>query len=443
MFIYKVRKLIARCQLLSPDAKYLVALSGGADSVCLLLVLKELGYHLEAVHCNFHLRGEESNRDERFCESLCQRLSVPFHRIHFDTQTFADLHHVSIEMAARELRYRYFEQLCDDIQAAGICVAHHRDDSVETLLINLIRGTGIHGLTGISPKNGRIIRPLLEVSREEIEDYLHAINQDYVTDSTNLQDDVVRNKIRLNVIPMLREINPSVSENIALTAKRIAEAEKLFDWVLKKKAEECVLEKNSHSMVIDFSLAVQNEYILFHLLSPYHFTPSQIAQIAENDGEQSGKEWSSDSHLALLDRKRLLVCSLEEKRKPMRISEEGRYVFSDHCSFTFKVVSNDEDFKISRTKDEVCLDADLVEFPLTIRYVENGDRFVPFGMKGSKLVSDFLTDRKVSLYDKRKQLVITDAHQQIVWLVNQRPDNRFCVTKQTKRVLCCHMISSE
>lgn len=136
------------------------------------------------------------------------------------------------------------------------------------------------------------------------------------------------------------------------------------------------------------------------------------------------------------------MCSLEEKRKPMRIPEEGRYVFSDNYSFTFKIVSNDENFKISRTKDEACLDADLVEFPLTIRYVENGDRFVPFGMKGSKLVSDFLTDRKVSLYDKRKQLVITDAHQQIVWLVNHRPDNRFCVTKQTKRVLCCHMISS-
>ena len=427
--------MIERHQLLSVDSKYLVALSGGADSVCLLLVLKELGYQLEAVHCNFHLRGDESDRDEMFCEVLCKRLGIPFHRIHFDTQMYAELHHVSIEMAARELRYKYFEQLCDDIHAAGICVAHHRDDSVETVLINLIRGTGIHGLTGISPKNGRIIRPLLDVSREEIEDYFRQLKQDFVTDSTNLHDDVVRNKIRLNVIPLLQEINPSVSENIALTANRLSEAERLFNWALEKKSAECVIEKDEQSLVINFSLATDNEYILFHLLSPYHFTPLQIEQIAANDGKQSGKEWTSSSHVALLDRNRLIVCRLEETRSPMRIPEDGKYVFTDRCVLSFQHVMRDSDFQICRQRNVACLDADLVEFPLTIRYIENGDRFTPFGMKGSKLVSDFLTDCKVSLYDKRQQLVVTDAKQQIVWLVNHRPDHRFCVTEQTKRVL--------
>ena len=427
--------MIERHQLLSVDSKYLVALSGGADSVCLLLVLKELGYQLEAVHCNFHLRGDESDRDEMFCEVLCKRLDIPFHRIHFDTQMYAELHHVSIEMAARELRYKYFEQLCDDIHATGICVAHHRDDSVETVLINLIRGTGIHGLTGISPKNGRIIRPLLDVSREEIEDYLRQLKQDFVTDSTNLHDDVVRNKIRLNVIPMLQEINPSVSENIALTTNRLSEAERLFNWALEKRATECVIEKDEQSLVINFSLATDNEYILFHLLSPYHFTPLQIEQIAANDGKQSGKEWKSSSHVALLDRNRLIVCRLVETRSPMRIPEDGKYVFTDRCVLSFQHVMRDSDFQISRQRNVACLDADLVEFPLTIRYIENGDRFTPFGMKGSKLVSDFLTDCKVSLYDKRQQLVVTDAKQQIVWLVNHRPDHRFCVTEQTKRVL--------
>ena len=427
--------MIERHQLLSVDSKYLVALSGGADSVCLLMVLKELGYQLEAVHCNFHLRGDESDRDEMFCEVLCKRLDIPFHRIHFDTQMYAELHHVSIEMAARELRYKYFEQLCDDIHATGICVAHHRDDSVETVLINLIRGTGIHGLTGISPKNGRIIRPLLDVSREEIEDYLRQLKQDFVTDSTNLHDDVVRNKIRLNVIPLLQEINPSVSENIALTTNRLSEAVRLFNWALEKKSAECVIEKDEQSLVINFSLATDNEYILFHLLSPYHFTPLQIEQIAANDGKQSGKEWKSSSHVALLDRNRLIVCRLVETRSPMRIPEDGKYVFTDRCVLSFQHVMRDSDFQISRQRNVACLDADLVEFPLTIRYIENGDRFTPFGMKGSKLVSDFLTDCKVSLYDKRQQLVVTDAKQQIVWLVNHRPDHRFCVTEQTKRVL--------
>ena len=440
MFIYKVRKFIARHQLLVHDGKYLVALSGGADSVCLLLVLKELGYQIEAVHCNFHLRGEESNRDERFCELLCEQQQIPFHRIHFDTQTYAKLHHVSIEMAARDLRYRYFQQLCDDIHATGICVAHHRDDGVETMLINLIRGTGIHGLTGISPKNGRIIRPLLDVSREEIEAYLQGIHQDYITDSTNLQDDVVRNKIRLNIIPLLRDINPAVSENMAITAKRIGEAEKLFDWALEKKTNDCIVEKDEHSLTIDFPLAIENEYILFHLLSPYGFTPPQIEEIAMNDGEQSGKEWRSTSHVALIDRKRLLVCEQEERRMPMRVPEDGKYVFTNQVSLSFQHELRDSDYQVSRSKDIVCLDADLITFPLTIRYVENGDRFIPFGMKGSKLVSDFLTDQKVSLYDKRRQLVITDAKQQIIWLVNQRPDNRFRVTEQTKNILKISMM---
>lgn len=435
--------MIARHLLLFHDEKYLVALSGGADSVCLLLVLKELGYQLEAVHCNFHLRGEESNRDERFCESLCEHHHIPFHRIHFDTQTYADLHHVSIEMAARELRYRYFEQLCDDIQAQGICVAHHRDDSVETMLINLIRGTGIHGLTGISPKNGRIIRPMLDVSRVEIEEYLHGINQDYVSDSTNFQDDVVRNKIRLHVIPLLREINPAVSENMARTALRMGEAEKLFDWALEEKAKECIIEKDEHSLVINFPMATANEYILFHLLSPYGFTPLQIEQIATNDGEQSGKEWSSASYMALLDRKRLLVTPLIEKRKPMRIPEVGTYVFTDQCKLSFEYVQKDSDFQVIRQKNVACLDADLVEFPLTVRYVENGDRFVPYGMNGSKLVSDYLTDCKVSLYDKRKQLVITDAKQQIIWLVNQRPHHHYCITQKTKRVLVINFVTCD
>ena len=195
----KVSDFIGKHQLLSHEGLHLVALSGGPDSVALLLVLRELGYKIEAAHCNFHLRGEESDRDEEFVKSLCNKLDIPFHIIHFDTREYATLHQVSVEMAARDLRYGYFRQLCQDIGAASVCVAHHRDDAVETLLMNLLRGSGIHGLTGIRPKNGAIVRPLLCVSREEIEQYLHSIGQDYVTDSTNLVNDVMRNKIRLEV----------------------------------------------------------------------------------------------------------------------------------------------------------------------------------------------------------------------------------------------------
>ena len=185
-----------------------------------------MGYCVEAVHCNFNLRGEESLRDEQFCEDLCQRENIPLHKVHFDTQAYADLHKVSIEMAARELRYRYFFQLKEALGADGVCVGHHKEDSVETILINLVRGTGLSGFDGYSPlANHDVIRPLLCVTRQEIEDYLRQQAVSFVTDSTNLIDDVVRNKIRLNVLPLLSEINPSVTDAILTTSNHLSEVE--------------------------------------------------------------------------------------------------------------------------------------------------------------------------------------------------------------------------
>ena len=203
----RVRDFVERHGLMHPDRRYLVALSGGADSVSLMLILSRLGYHVEAVHCNFNLRRGEAERDEQFCVSLCERKQIPLHRVHFETRQYAALHHISVEMAARDLRYGYFAQLMKDIHADGICVGHHRDDSVETLLMNLIRGTGLQGLRGIAPLNGDIIRPLLCISRSEIEEYLHALGEAFVTDSSNLVANVVRNKIRLEVLPTMQRLS--------------------------------------------------------------------------------------------------------------------------------------------------------------------------------------------------------------------------------------------
>ena len=225
----RVRNFIGNNRLLTKEGLLLVALSGGADSVTLLRVLLALGYRVEAVHCNFRLRGDESDRDEQFVKNLCQMHSVPLHLIHFDTAEYASLHQVSIEMAARELRYCYFDQLRQDIDAETVCVAHHRDDAVETFLMNLLRGAGIHGLTGIRPRNGHIVRPLLCVSRQEILQYLDSIGQDYATDSTNLQPDVLRNKLRLQLIPLLEQLSPGASDNIARSATYLSEAEKVYN----------------------------------------------------------------------------------------------------------------------------------------------------------------------------------------------------------------------
>lgn len=428
--INKVAEFIARHELLTKNGLHLVALSGGADSVALLLVLQRLGYRVEAAHCNFRLRGDESDRDEAFVRQLCEERGVPLHLIHFDTKTYAALHQVSIEMAARELRYGYFEQLRQDIGATDVCVAHHRDDAVETLLMNLLRGTGIHGLTGIRPRNGHIVRPLLGVSRQEIVEHLDSIGQPYVTDSTNLVNDVLRNKLRLDVLPLLRTLNPRASENIYRTACRMAEAEKVYNAAMelaKKRVTtaDCTLSINA------LKQEPSPEYVLFELLSPLGFSPDSIEQIAACLDAQTGRSFCSETHELLFDRGQIVVQERQSLPSSLVIPEAGVYVYGER-----KVrVEQTADITVSRAPAVATLDAALVRFPLTVRPVRECDRFQPFGMQGSRLVSDFLTDRKQNLFDRRRQLVITDASGAILWLVGQRTDHRFRVTDATATVL--------
>ncbi|BCS86505.1 tRNA(Ile)-lysidine synthase [Prevotella herbatica] len=444
-FALRVKRYVEINHLLSANGRYLVALSGGSDSVALLRVMIDLGYCVEAMHCNFHLRGEESDRDEKFCENLCNEQNVPFHRVHFDTKSYASLHKVSIEMAARELRYDYFEKLRKDLSADAILVAHHRDDSVETLLINLIRGTGLHGLQGISSRNGYIIRPLLDVSRNDIIDYLNSIQQNYVTDSSNNVDDVTRNKIRLNIIPLLNQINPSASADIAKTANRIRQAACIFDEAIKKCIDEVVVKKTSSCTYIDIDRLksmISSEYVLYSIIHDYSFTPSQIEQISENLDAPSGKIWTSKSHNLLIDRGMIIINSInvdDNQNKIMKIPETGNYYYNENLEFRFSVSEIDSDFKPSKISEVVTLDADKVNFPLVIRHIKNADRFVPFGMNGSKLLSDFLTDNKLTLFDKQKQLVIEDNEGNIVWVVGLRTDNRFKIIKGSSHCLKIEM----
>lgn len=444
--LQQVAGFITRNQLLAADNKYIVALSGGADSVALLLIMKALGYDVEAAHCNFHLRGKESERDENFCVSLCESLGIILHRIHFDTLTYAQLHKVSIEMAARDLRYSYFEQLRRDINADAICVAHHKDDNVETILLNLVRGTGMNGLTGISPRNGFILRPLLCIGREDILEYLEAENQDYVTDSSNLVDDVQRNKIRLNVLPLLENVNPAVKDNILTMARWIAEASTIVEASLDEaKAKAVSSARLNDSFCVDISKVEEYpsaEYLLWNILSDYGFNSSQVALVVENLHATTGTSWLSSSHELTLDRGRLILTPLDkEDGRQMRIPEAGTYVYTELCKLKIEQKEINENYTISRSSDKVCLDAQKVKFPLMIRRVARGDRFVPFGMKGSKLVSDFLTDQKVALPLKRRQLVVADAGGNILWVVGKRLDGRFAVSPCSKSVVEISLLS--
>lgn len=419
----KVSAYINKHKLLNANDLYIVALSGGADSVALLLLLKEGGFNVHAAHCNFLLRGSESDRDEAFCVDLCRQLGVELHRAHFATREYAEAHKVSVEMAARELRYNWFEQLRKDIGAVGICVAHHRDDSVETVLLNMIRGTGLRGLTGIQPRNGYVLRPLLCVSRDEIEHFLAKRGQKYVIDSTNLETDVKRNKVRLQVLPLLRTLNPAVSDNIQRMVENVAEAQIVLDSLVGNFKKHNTLELS------ELEKYGSSEYIIYEWLKNYGFNGTQARQILE---AETGKiVSSSQGYDVLKDRERLIIERTLKPFNPMRIPEEGMYVLDEKMRLSLRKCAA----YVSKKPFVATFDAQKVVFPLTVRRVEEGDWMIPFGMRGRKLLSDLMTDRKMTVFEKRRQLVVVDAQDVIVWAVGLRIADSVAVAETTQSVL--------
>lgn len=419
----KVSAYINKHKLLNANDLYIVALSGGADSVALLLLLKEGGFNVHAAHCNFLLRGSESDRDEAFCVDLCRQLGVELHRAHFATREYAEAHKVSVEMAARELRYNWFEQLRKDIGAVGICVAHHRDDSVETVLLNMIRGTGLRGLTGIQPRNGYVLRPLLCVSRDEIEHFLAKRGQKYVIDSTNLETDVKRNKVRLQVLPLLRTLNPAVSDNIQRMVENVAEAQIVLDSLLDNFKKHNTLELS------ELEKYGSSEYVIYEWLKNYGFNGTQARQVLE---AETGKIMSSSQGYDVLkDRERLIIERTLKPFNPMRIPEEGMYVLDEKMRLSLRKCAA----YVSKKPFVATFDAQKVVFPLTVRRVEEGDWMIPFGMRGRKLLSDLMTDRKMTVFEKRRQLVVVDAQDVIVWAVGLRIADSVAVVETTQSVL--------
>ena len=447
LFHQKVSAFIAQDSLFESTDKLLVALSGGADSLALLRVLLHLGYKCAAAHCNFHLRGDESNRDEAFCHTLCKELDVELHVIHFDTVGYACEQGISIEMAAREMRYKWFEELCKEYSYTHVAVAHHRDDSVETLLLNLIRGTGIAGLTGIRPVNGRVVRPLLGVSRAEIVDYLKVIGQGYVTDSTNLQDEYVRNKIRLHLLPMMQELNPSIKEGLSATATRLRSVEAVYAKAMDDALARVRDAEGGRVISIPALMAeLEPRAVLFEALRPFGFVAEQVDDIFRALRGESGRCFANKEWQVLKDRDTLLIRPNQEEhisevkvhQLPVKVTLTGGL-----CMHVNRMLLTPE-YRIPRTLDVATLDAAQVTLPLIVRQWREGDKFAPFGMKGrKKLVSDLLTDLKLSLFEKRSQLVVTDAHDRILWVVGRRTDERTRVNDRTKEIIEIKIIKTE
>lgn len=433
-FEEKVLDTISREDLLAPGQRVVVALSGGRDSVAELCALGNLGYECAAVHVNFHLRGEESLRDEAFVRSLCGRMGVELFVHECDAKGYAARSGQSVEMAARELRYNYFALAAGKL-AAPVAVAHHRDDNVETMLLNLARGTGLRGLCGMAYKSRRaanagtpytLVRPLLDVSRAEVQRYLQEIKQPYVDDSTNFVADVKRNKLRLEIIPLLAELNPSIGKTMQDEIRLLSSAYKIYrqsvdSFLMKRKVNiygDEILETK------DLGECASLEALLFEWLSPRGFNSAQISQMA---GNPCGNELSrAETDDYLLARQHGRYALIKKATLPVGVDEllpeDGEVVVAGG---KIEVAHTD------KVPDRVQLCSPQYAFlreravypPLRIRNVRPGDAFSPFGMRGRKLVGDFLKDAKVPVEERLRQLVVYDK-EKIVWLVGRRTDNR-------------------
>lgn len=413
----QVQQYIDRYALLRQGDKVLVAVSGGADSVALLDVLLRLGYPCVAAHCNFHLRGEESDRDETFVRQLCQERQIRLLVRQFDTQQYAQAKGISIEMAARELRYVWFEECRTKEKCQAIAVAHHRNDQAETLLLNLKRGTGLRGLCGMRPQNGYIVRPLLCVSREDILNYLTIKHLTHVEDSTNTDTAYRRNAIRA----WLQTSSKTEIEHFADTCTRMQGYKQLTDAYINL-LRPAIVSRQPDGICIDITALLAcpaPETVLYELLQEYGFT--QTDEIFRSLGGKAGKRFYSPTYTALKDRTSLLIFQSDSVEEPVpAVSVAIRR-------------KNEAEIYPPQQAWHIIADRRIADRPLTIRHWKEGDWFIPIGMHGRKKVSDFLTDMKLPLTAKDKVWVICSG-EDIAWIAGYRIDDRFKVTPHTREV---------
>ena len=436
--LQKVQSYIQAHRLLQPGSPVVVGVSGGADSVALWHVLRSLGYDCAMAHCNFHLRGAESDRDEQFVRRLAEEHGTPFYKTDFDTTTYAAQHGISIEMAARDLRYAWFDGLRQRLHAQAIAVAHHADDNIETLLLNLVRGTGLRGLTGIPRRNGAVVRPLLGCSRQEIEQYLADHHLPHVTDSTNVSPDYRRNRVRHAVLPLLESINPAMRTTLYATMERLDEAYTLYRQSVDLADRDIVTRTSDGGMTLRIDRLSSHpacRTLLFEWLRPYGFSPATIRQVADSLTGEAGTLFYSPTHSLLKDRECLIV---QPHREDCHETEfhigAGTARLHIPLNMRFTRLERDAQFQPSKAPHTVHVDFDRLTFPLTLRHWREGDAFRPFGMTGMKKVSDFFIDRKLSRFDKERCWLLLSGND-IVWIVGLRTDDRFKVTPRTRHVL--------
>ncbi len=420
--------------LFDNDDNILAAVSGGMDSVLMAHLLAACGYQFAMAHCNFRLRGKEADTDQRFCRQLAKNLKVPFHTIEFDTVAYAAQQKISIQMAARNLRYQWFQQLRQQYGYTAIALAHHQNDAIETILLNLTRGTGIAGLHGILPKNGALIRPMLYLTREEIANIAAKNNLVYTEDSSNTSAKYARNKIRLEVVPKLKELNPALEATFQQNQQRFKELEQLLEHETARHRKKFTLHDDELHIPI---AAVKDLYpqalLLFNLLKDSGFNREHIVSILASLDKHSGRVFETGTHSLVLDRDKLILKSKAEKiLQPVTINSEATEL--TYGRYRLTLLQEDGPLIVKDNPLAASVDAGLLMYPLTMRPWRKGDYFFPLGMASKQKLSDFFIHQKVPLTQKNQVPVLENGNGDIVWIVGYRPDNRYKVSDNTKKV---------
>lgn len=443
-FMDKFLRFIAENSLFTKEQPILLAVSGGKDSVLMAYLFAEAGFNFGIAHCNFGLREEASNLDEEFVKSLADQFKVDFYSIHFPTEQYASEHHISIQMAARDLRYKWLEETRNKHNYSFLAVAHHQTDSVETVFLNLLRGTGIAGLSGILPKRDKLIRPLLAFTGKEVEEIVIQKKLAFREDASNASTKYKRNRIRLEVLPVLRKINPEIEKTFLANSKRFHAVESFLTQAVEELRSELFIKEQNEETHIQIAHLKELKPIslwLYELFSPYGFTEAVLSDLQRDWDNGSGRQFYSSTHQILVDRACLILKPLIKESSVNQTIETLPYEFTWFHN-KYKVYSADR-ADLSLTGFTQVIDFDAVKFPLLVRSWQQGDRFQPLGMKGQKKVSDFLISLKIPVTLKQEIPVIEDADQSIVAILPWRIDDNFKVTAKTKKVIIFDKIKDE
>jgi len=432
----KFANLMANNCLANENESILVALSGGADSVALLHLLNSCGYNSVAAHCNFALRGAESDADEAFVRELCSKWGVTLMVKRFDTTEHAARNKISIEMAARELRYEWFNKIAEEKGIQLIATGHSGDDAIETFFLNLSRGTGLKGLAGIQWREKNLIRPLLFASSKEIRRYCENNGLTYRIDSTNNDTKFLRNKVRHEIVPLFKELNPSFFDTMQSNMEHLREALEIFSNEAER-VKSFVTTQGNDTLLIPVNHLLnhpQKRSILYEILKPYGFAPKITNSVVNALNGTPGRQFLSNSYRLVIDRRNLILTPRGEKKLKSYTIEDGQASITSPLDINIRVFEKEAGFALSREAHRIHVDANLVNFPLTIRHALPGDRFQPLGMERFKKISDFYVDEKLSIPEKENCWLLLDGTD-IIWVIGRRIDNRFKVMPSTTRIL--------